>query len=278
MRRDAEPPAVYTADGRRCRGRDVPRSPATAAVRDPAPIATSVLDAPTPRATDGRESRQEQHLGRANGAYRADDEQRPRPAAFAVTRARRSARSQATTAARTPRSRVGTGFAPAKPVRRLRPSDRRHARRPAPETTQAPEQRVGHRPPRTHQQSPPAGAPRPTPFRNRLSQPVLDSSAKSVPRRRRGQRRKSLLTPATPGSTTWPGSTTRPKPLMTPAVFCERHRQNAEIAIHAETRPRGPSRLTPDVADALVDELRAGADMTAAARAATVGLRTVYDW
>ncbi len=182
VRRDAEPPAAYTADGRRCRGRDVPRSPATAAVRDPAPVATRVLDAPTPRATDGRGLRQERHLGRANGAYRADDEQRPRPAAFAVTRARRSARSQATTAARTPRSRVGTGFAPAKPVRRLRLSDRRHARRPAPAPTQAPEQRVGHRPPRTHRQCPPAGAPRPTPFRNRVSQPVLDSSAESVPR------------------------------------------------------------------------------------------------
>jgi hypothetical protein len=98
-----------------------------------------------------------------------------------VTRARRSARSRATTAARTRRSPVGTGFAPAKPVRRLRLSDRRHARRPAPATTQAPEQHVGHRPPRTHRQCPPAGVPRPTPVRTRVSQPVLDASAKDVP-------------------------------------------------------------------------------------------------
>src|SRR6516225_10097660 len=114
VRRDAEPPAADTADGRRCRGRGVPRSPATAAVRDPAPEATRVLDAPTPRATDGRGLHRERHLGRANGAYRADDEQRPRPAASALTRARRSARSQATRAARTRRSQVGTGFAPAR--------------------------------------------------------------------------------------------------------------------------------------------------------------------
>src|SRR5262245_6882359 len=105
VRCDAAPPAGYTADARRYRGTDVPRSPATAAVRDLAPVATRVLDAPTPRATDGRGLRQDRHLGRASGAYRADDEQRPRPAAFALTRARRSARSQATTAARTPRSR-----------------------------------------------------------------------------------------------------------------------------------------------------------------------------
>src|SRR5215472_4591098 len=66
VKRDAEPPAAYTADARRCRGRDVPRSPATAAVRDPAPVATRVPDAPTPTATDGRGLRQERHLGRAN--------------------------------------------------------------------------------------------------------------------------------------------------------------------------------------------------------------------
>src|SRR5215471_10851495 len=131
VKRDAEPPAAYTADARGCRGRDVPRSPATAAVRDPAPEAPRVPDAPTPRATDGRGLRQERHLGQANGAYRADDEQRPRPAAFAATRAGRSARSRATTAAPTRRSRVGTGFALAKPVRRLRPSDRQHAHQPA---------------------------------------------------------------------------------------------------------------------------------------------------
>jgi len=181
VRRDAEPPAAYTAGARRCRGRDVPRSPATAAVRDPAPVATRVLDAPTPRATDGRGLRQERHLGREDGAYRADDEQRPRPAASAVTHARRSARSQKAKAVRTPRCRVGTGFAPAKRVRRLRRSDRRRARRPAPAPTQAPEERVGHRPPRTHRQCPPAGAPRPTPFPNRVSQPLLDRSAENVP-------------------------------------------------------------------------------------------------
>jgi hypothetical protein len=140
-----------------------------------------VLDAPTPTATDDPGLRQERHLRRASGAYRADDERRPRPAAFAVTRARRSARSQATTAARTPRSRVGTGLAQAKPVRRLRLSDRRHARRPAPATTQAAEQHVGHRPPRTHRQCPPAGVPRPRPVRTRVSQPILDASAKDVP-------------------------------------------------------------------------------------------------
>src|SRR5262245_12198561 len=85
VRRDAEPPVAYTADVRQCRGKDVPRSPATAAVRDPAPAATRVLDAPTPRVTDGRRLRQERHLGRASGAYRADGEQRPRSVAFAVT-------------------------------------------------------------------------------------------------------------------------------------------------------------------------------------------------
>ena len=182
VKRDAEPPAAYTADARRCRGRDVPQSPATAAVRDPAPVATRVPDAPTPRATDGRGLRQERHLGRANGAYRADDEQRPRPAASEATRARRSPRSQATTGARTPRSRAGTGSAPAKRVRRLRPSDRRHARRPSPAPTQALEQRVGHRPPRTHRQCPPAAAPRPKTVRIRVSQPVIDAPAESVPR------------------------------------------------------------------------------------------------
>jgi hypothetical protein len=120
-----------------------------------------VLDALTPRATDGRGLRQERHLGRANAAYRADDEQRPRPAASAVTRARRSARSQAARAARTRRSQVGTGFAPAKHVRRLRLSDRRHARPPAPATRQAPEHRVGRRP------LEPIGGTRPQEFRVR---------------------------------------------------------------------------------------------------------------
>jgi hypothetical protein len=182
VRRDAEPPAAYIADARRCRDRDAPRSPAAAAVRGPAPGATRVLDAPTPRATGGRGSPRERHLGRAKGACRADDGQRPRPAASVATRARRSARSQATTAAPTRRARAGTGLAPAMPVRRLRQSHRRHARRPAPATTQTPEQRDGHRPPRTHRQCLRAGAPRPTHFPTRVSQPLLDACAENVPR------------------------------------------------------------------------------------------------
>src|SRR6266571_7682322 len=65
VRRDAEPPAAYTADARRFRGRDVPRSHATAAVRDPAPVATQVLDAPTPIATDGPGWPRDRHPVRA---------------------------------------------------------------------------------------------------------------------------------------------------------------------------------------------------------------------
>jgi len=182
VRRDAVPPAGYSADAWRCRGRDVPRSPATAAVRGPAPAKRRVLGGPTPKASDGRGWPQEPHLGRANGACRAGDEQRPRLVASVVTRAGRCARSQATTGAQTSRSRAETGFAQATRGQRLRLSDRRHARRPAPVPRQAPETRAGHRPPRRHQQCPRAGGPRPTPFRNRVSQPVLDGSARNVPR------------------------------------------------------------------------------------------------
>ena len=182
MRGDAEPPAAYSADARRCRGRDVPRSPATGVVHDPAAVTMRALDAPIPRATDRRRWHQERHLGQAVAAFRADDGQRPRPAACEVTRARRSWRSQAATEARTSRCRVGIGSCTATRVRRLRLSDRRHARRPLPAPTQAPEQRVGHRPPRTHRRYPFAEVPRPTPVRNHVSQPVLDASAKNVTR------------------------------------------------------------------------------------------------
>src|SRR4029079_6254758 len=67
------------------------------------------------------------------------------------------------------------------PGRRLQLSGRRHARPPAPATTQPPQKRVGHRPPRTHRRCPRGGVSRATQFRTRVSHLVLDGSAKDVP-------------------------------------------------------------------------------------------------
>ena len=182
MRRDAEPPAAYSADARRCRGRDVPRSLATGVVHDPAAVTMRGLDAPT-----SESDRPSSMASRA--ASRASSRGIPsrRRAASSTRRLRSDSRK---TFLAIPSShgsadvslRVGIGSCSATRVRRLRLSDRRHARRPLPAPTQAPEQRVGHRPPRTHRRCPLVGVPRPTPFRTHVSQPVLDASEKSVTR------------------------------------------------------------------------------------------------
>ncbi len=48
--------------------------------------------------------------------------------------------------------------------------------------------------------------------------------------------------------------------------------------MRADSRPGRPSRLTPERADAIIDAMREGATVKAAAEAAGVGRRTVYDW
>jgi hypothetical protein len=50
------------------------------------------------------------------------------------------------------------------------------------------------------------------------------------------------------------------------------------LADERKIRRGRPSHLTPEVADRLVAELRDGADLSSAARAAGVPRRTVYDW